>query len=72
MSDWIEWPGGECPVAQDALIDIRLRNGDEMLSVPAGKWIWKTPRVEAMTATLAGTFYNGGMVVAYRESEVAV
>lgn len=29
MTDWIEWKGGECPVA-DEHVDVRLRNGDEM------------------------------------------
>lgn len=29
MTDWIEWKGGECPVA-DEYVDVRLRNGDEM------------------------------------------
>lgn len=27
MSEWIEWKGGECPVAGDVWVDVRLRNG---------------------------------------------
>jgi hypothetical protein len=26
MSDWIEWMGGECPVANDVQVIVRLRN----------------------------------------------
>lgn len=28
MGDWIEWAGGPCPVAPDALVEIKLRHGD--------------------------------------------
>lgn len=24
---WVEWNGGECPVADDDLIDVRIRDG---------------------------------------------
>jgi hypothetical protein len=26
---WIEWHGGECPVADDALINVKFRDGGE-------------------------------------------
>lgn len=31
MSDieWIEWAGGDCPVAGDTRVDVRLRDGSE-------------------------------------------
>ena len=30
---WIEWSGGECPVADGVKVDIRFRNGDEIESL---------------------------------------
>jgi len=30
MSEWIQWHGGECPVARDASLSIRFRDGCEM------------------------------------------
>lgn len=27
MSDWIKWNDGECPVEEDALVDVEFRNG---------------------------------------------
>ena len=27
MSEWIEWKGGECPVHENTLIDVRYRDG---------------------------------------------
>lgn len=27
MSDWIEWSGGECPVAPATFVDVRFRGG---------------------------------------------
>lgn len=27
MSEWIDWKGGVCPVAREARVDVRLRNG---------------------------------------------
>lgn len=29
MSDWIEWKGGECPVADGVQVDLRFRKGEE-------------------------------------------
>lgn len=25
--EWIEWGGGDCPVAEDTVVEIKLRNG---------------------------------------------
>lgn len=27
--DWIDWPGGECPVPEGALVDVRYRNSEK-------------------------------------------
>lgn len=27
MNDWIEWPGGDCPVGGDVMVEVRLRDG---------------------------------------------
>lgn len=32
---WIEWRGGECPVPEGTLIDVRFRDDQEAISVPA-------------------------------------
>lgn len=26
-SEWIEWAGGECPIAEDELVETRARDG---------------------------------------------
>ena len=33
---WIEWSGGECPVEEGTLVDVRYRNGEENHHVGAG------------------------------------
>ena len=37
---WIEWNGGECPTAKEAVVDVRFRNGDIGNFAPAGSWFW--------------------------------
>lgn len=27
-NDWIEWIGGECPVSEETIVDIKYRDGD--------------------------------------------
>ena len=34
--DWIDWPGGECPVPTGTLVDVRYRNGEENHHIGAG------------------------------------
>lgn len=34
---WIKWEGGDCPVAPDTKVDVRLRDGE---SLPAGNLDW--------------------------------
>ena len=36
---WIEWSGGECPVADDYFVDIRFRFGMVRHSVVAGDFV---------------------------------
>ena len=33
---WIPWHGGECPVSEGTLVDVRYRDGDENIGVSAG------------------------------------
>lgn len=40
--DWIEWDGGECPVPEDACVDVRFRGGDTDERSRAGMWSWNT------------------------------
>ena len=35
-NDWIEWAGGDCPVAKGTLVDVKYWNGGEALGVTAG------------------------------------
>lgn len=36
MSEWIEWNGGECPVADGTMVDVRYRDGDQINALSAG------------------------------------
>lgn len=40
MTSWIPWSGGECPVAEDARVDIKMRDGWIGVDTRAGKWSW--------------------------------
>lgn len=38
---WIEWGGGECPVAGHALVLVKLRSGDDFLEPSMARtWWW--------------------------------
>lgn len=39
MSEWIEWKGGECPVAAGTLVDVQYRNGSVMHAMPANEMV---------------------------------
>lgn len=41
MSDWIDWPGGACPVAPDDAVDLRWRDGDCEINERAGDHEWQ-------------------------------
>lgn len=58
---WIEWKGGECPVDEGTLIDVRYRDGHEQVGCECGVW----------RSELYGTHYwlnSGGKsnIIAYR------
>ncbi len=61
MSDWIEWKGGECPVAPDTMVEVRYRSAILPISGPdlarRDDWRWEPPQ-----QGLAGSFD----IVAYR------
>lgn len=44
--DWIEWKGGECPVPDGTLVDVRYRDGQEQFGLPANE-LYDTPRYAA-------------------------
>lgn len=37
---WYGWTGGECPVPEGTLVDVRLRDGYLHLNEPASAWFW--------------------------------
>lgn len=37
---WQGWEGGECPVPDDTMVMVMLRNGEISTSTPAGFWSW--------------------------------
>lgn len=39
--EWIEWGGGECPVAQDAMVEFKRRDGKVMKRWRARDATWK-------------------------------
>ena len=41
MSEWIEWNGGECPVAGDTLVEVRFQDGTHSKARKAAIWSWK-------------------------------
>ena len=59
-SEWIEWNGGECPVSDGALVDVKLRGiPRSQQHKPAGPYDWRH-------------FGDVGEIIAYRLSEPAV
>lgn len=55
MSDWIEWNGGECPVAAGKLVDVKFRNGVIVAHELAENWDWEH-----------GIVQDDGDIIAYR------
>lgn len=62
MNDWINWNGGECPVPEGTLVDVKHRDGHEYCGVPAGM------PVRAETWTHSDDEHPGD-IVAYRVSK---
>ena len=64
---WIPWAGGECPVAKGVLVDVRFRDGEELLSVPA------QTRLPIHREANGRFWYDEGMgndIIAYRIAKV--
>lgn len=38
--EWIEWAGGECPIADDARIDVKCRDGDVLRDCLPSSLYW--------------------------------
>ena len=38
--EWIEWAGGECPIADDARIDVKCRDGDVLRDYLPSNLYW--------------------------------
>jgi len=38
--EWVEWHGGECPVAPDTLVDVEFKDGDIHKRLQARGWKW--------------------------------
>lgn len=55
MSDWIEWNGGECPVADGTLVDVKLRADVIVEQELAAGWFWEH-----------GLVHDDGDIIAYR------
>lgn len=55
IEPWIEWKGGIKNVNSCTLVDIRFRDGEELLSTLAGVWNWRWT-----------TGFSGSEIVAYR------
>ena len=51
--EWIEWYGGECPVAEGADCEVKFRSGECNSEFSSGNWSWKH-------------FASGGDIIAYR------
>jgi hypothetical protein len=41
MTDWIDWNGGECPVPEGTLVDVRFVNGVVSKRSGAEGWGWR-------------------------------
>jgi hypothetical protein len=41
MSEWIEWKGGECPVYNDTLVDVKFRSGQVHECFSSDYWDWR-------------------------------
>lgn len=38
--DWIDWHGGECPVSDSTMVEVRYRNGEVKAAAPADFYEW--------------------------------
>lgn len=40
MGEWIKWEGGECPVSDDTVVDVKFREGGDPDRACAGTYYW--------------------------------
>jgi hypothetical protein len=59
-TDWIEWAGGECPVAGDTLVEWMLRGERD------GQYIYNSVRAPAQDLDWDHLDLSGIDIVAYR------
>ena len=38
--EWVEWKGGECPIAKTSACVVKFSDGEELDTWPAGYWRW--------------------------------
>lgn len=55
---WIEWSGGECPVGDRTIVEVRYRNGEVKAAAPADFYEWGHGRPHFVT--------TGRDIIAYR------
>lgn len=55
---WIEWGGGECPVSDSTIVEVRYRNGEVKAAAPADFYEWGHGRPHFVT--------TGRDIIAYR------
>ncbi|UVX31675.1 hypothetical protein PRB79_gp11 [Klebsiella phage VLCpiS13d] len=55
---WIEWGGGECPVSDRTIVEVRYRNGEVKAAAPADFYEWVHGRPHFVT--------TGRDIIAYR------
>ena len=63
---WIEWNGGECPVPEGTLVDVRYRNGKENYHVKAGVMEDSGGSAPDWSATRWSNWDTYGDIIAYR------
>jgi hypothetical protein len=63
-TDWIEWTGGECPVADTAEVDVRFDDNVEIGGMSAG--FWKGDGTDGDPNWWSGDQVVGHNIVAYR------
>lgn len=56
---WIEWAGGECPLEDSTIVDIKHRDGRVAEGEMAGNYIWTHGYYHYLTKT-------GADIIAYR------
>lgn len=55
---WIDWGGGECPVSDSTIVEVRYRNGEVKAAAPADFYEWGRVRPHFVT--------TGRDIIAYR------